>query len=380
MELTGPSRTRILVALASVGSGIVARLFPPLFAAAICVPLVVHAYSHNFGELSSIHAAVMRNDAAFVAQWIREKRNVDEEYNDTRFCIHGCWEQMRKATPLMVAADRGNLPIVKMLVEAGADVNRESTYPPSSIPNEVPLPLIAVFDYAVGSGNLQLVEYLAKDPHLKRPPPHLAGNFKQAFAEACRDRRVQEGQFKIAEFLLAAYGPSEALGDLWMVSSSEKCIPIAQRLLDAGAKPDVIALSNAARHGITDLVRLYISKGVPVNELATGTEMAVYFRQPLIEAARGYHVQAMKALLDAGSDPNLANRFGSTPLAAVAQQAIDRDWRPSTEGCPDEVEAMRLLLDHGARAGFAGAVMMMDHARTSECATAKRAVLNSVRP
>jgi ankyrin repeat protein len=332
-----------------------------------------------------IHAAVERNDATFVAQWISQGRNVDEEYNDRRFCTHGCESQMREVTPLMVAADRGNLAIVKMLVEAGADVNKESTYPPSGIPNTKPYAPIAVFDYAVESGNLQLVEYLAQDPHLRRPPPHLARNFEQAFSEACEDRHAQDMPLKIAEFLLVTFGSQEAMGDLWRVSSSKKCIPIAQRLLDAGAKPDVIAMSNAARHGVTELVRIYISKGVPVNESPTGyTLPALGFKLPLVEAARGYHTETMKVLLDSGSDPNLADRPkltpAETPLVAAARPALDRDWRPKTEACPNEVEAIQLLLDRGARNGFDSAVRGIDYARPSACTTAKRAVLRSVDP
>jgi len=344
-------------------------LLPALLAALILLPLRVHAYSHNFGELSSIHAAVMRNDVAFVTQWIREKRNVDEEYNDTEFCIHGCYSQMRKVTPLMVAADRGNLPIVKMLVEAGADVNRESTYPPSSIPDMGPLPPIAVFDYAVDSGKIEVVEYLAKDPHLARPPPHLAQDFRQAFADACSPWNLQKGQRAIAEFLLTTYGPQEATGALRAVSHTDKCLVLAQLLLDAGVKPDAAAMSIAARFGLTDLVRLYLSKGGPVNEVVKGPEL---IRLPLSEAAREPHLETMRVLLDAGADPNLVDRAGWTPLNWSAARGALKD-------CPDSVAAMKMLIDHGARTGVDSAIRTIDSLPASECTAAKRALLTSGR-
>ena len=361
-----------------------ARYVARMLSGAICIPLIAHATMLYTGQLPAIHAAVARNDTAFVAQWVRQGRDVDEEYDDNRFCIHGCSSYVRKVTPLMVAADRGNLAMVKMLVEAGADVNRESTFPPSGIPNMGPLPPVAVFDYAVGSGNPELVEYLAHDPRLTRPPPHLARNFKQALAEACKEHLVQEGQFKIVEFLLATFGPKDAAGDLWMASASEKCIPIAQRLLDAGVKPDVIAMSNAARHGVTELVRLYVSMGVPVNEKGKGhTMIAVSFSLPLIEAARFHHVETLRVLLDAGADPNLADPFNpivSTALASAALPGPAGDWRPKMEECPNEVEAIQLLLDRGARNGLAAAVGILDARPPGVCTSAKRAVLSGVSP
>jgi hypothetical protein len=143
----------------------------------------------------------------------------------------------------------------------------------------------------------------------------------------------------------------------------------------------VVALSNAARHGVTELVRLYISMGVPVNEKTVGgTDMALSFSLPLTEAARGHHVETMKVLLDAGSDPDLVDRRGLTPLAAAVQDVPDRDWRPKTESCPDEVAAMQLLLDRGARVGMSAANFIVARAPANQCSAAKRALLESVPP
>lgn len=310
-----------------------------LLAASTCLPVAVHAYQHNFGKLSSIHAAVERNDAAFVAQWIREKRNVDEEYNDTRFCIHGCWEQMRKVTPLMVAADGGNLAIVKMLVEAGADVNRESTYPPSGIPNMGPDPPIAVFDYAVGSGSLPLVEYLARDQHLKRPP-NLERDFQIVIGEACGRRTEREQWTQIGKFLLVRFGPASATGAL-RSASFEKC-PVATRMLiDAGVRPDGESVASAAARGETALLRAYIATGVPIDEPVRSPD--TQGRTPLMQAALQARLEAMTLLLEAGANPNAQDPMGMTALMHLYNQFV-----PAGD-CGTKTAIVKLMLDHGAR-------------------------------
>jgi len=338
-----------------------------LYAAAICLPLAARAIIA--GQLPPIHAAVARGDAAFVGQWIRDGRSVDEEYDNTASCIHGCFSNVRRVTPLMVAADHGDLAMVKMLVEAGADVNRESGFPTAPDPM-YQLPPVAVFDYAVGSGNVQVVEYLASRPQFNHPPPHLPKNFQEAFWGACGELRYSDRRLKVAEFLLATYGPQQATNALVRISDSGRCPSLVHLLLDAGVKPDAAAMSMAAHAGLTDLVRLYIAKGAPLNEEVTGQWTAAALLLPLSEAARAARVELVEVLLEAGADPNRRGRLDLFPI----EYAIEG----GSNNCPASLATVKLLLDHGARAGVDRAIDLIDHMAKTECMAAKRALLSGV--
>ncbi len=72
-----------------------------------------------------------------------------------------------------------------------------------------------------------------------------------------------------------------------------------------------------------------------IQELAKDKPIDEKGNTPLMLAALSGSVEAVDALLKAGADPNEANKNGTTPLM----------W------CPGDVRKVRLLLEHGAKAG-----------------------------
>ena len=84
--------------------------------------------------------------------------------------------------------------------------------------------------------------------------------------------------------------------------------------------------------GNTDVIRIYLETGVPVDTFIEGT-------LPIIAASYGGHLEVVKCLLDAGAAVNLLDKCTSALISA------------SSEGHTDTV---KLLLTHGAKVNLQG--------------------------
>ena len=93
-------------------------------------------------------------------------------------------------------------------------------------------------------------------------------------------------------------------------------VEVAQSLIDKGALVDYADLSGltplmvAALNGPIDMVELFLSNGASVEVSAGGAT-------PLTEAARKGDPLVLRALLDAGADPNVPMPDGSAPVCYV---------------------------------------------------------------
>ena len=191
--------------------------------------------------------------------------------------------------PLIEAAERGHLAVVKLLVERGADVN-------------------------------------AKD---------------NAYGETALMRAAKGGYTETVKLLLArgadaSVGPE---GRLPLVVAAEGGhLAVVKLLIARGADvngrnkreapEDVTALAAAAEVGHTEIVKALLARGADVN-LKNGRGIT-----PLFTAARLGHTETVKALLAGGADANVRNKFGWTPLFIAAGEG--------------HTETMRALLAHGA--------------------------------
>ena len=68
---------------------------------------------------------------------------------------------------------------------------------------------------------------------------------------------------------------------------------------------------------------------------------------PLHRAVRNRCAAAVKALLDGGADPQVANKNASTPML-LASQNTGRGGSGSAEAKVQQKEILRLLTEHGA--------------------------------
>jgi ankyrin repeat protein len=171
--------------------------------------------------------------------------------------------------PINLAAAKGYLAMVRILVDAGADIE--------------------------ASG----------DPSRSRPL-HLA---------------AMNDQGEVAGFLIGRGAAVDAL-DSWgrtplMVAATFGALDVARRLLDGGADPerqDLIyrdsAIHFAAMAGHTEIVALLLSRGVPV-DLPSGHDG----ESPLHYAAWHRNLDLVQYLVGQGADIHRPDRNGTTPLA-----------------------------------------------------------------
>src|SRR5262245_30105875 len=96
------------------------------------------------------------------------------------------------------------------------------------------------------------------------------------------------------------------------------CVPLARRLLDAGASLEArdrlgaMPLARAARVGHVTLIELFLAKGAAIDARNLFGATALY------GAAENERQASVSLLLAKGADPNLAGPSGVTPLAAAA--------------------------------------------------------------
>src|SRR5262249_7584007 len=117
---------------------------------------------------------------------------------------------------------------------------------------------------------------------------------------------------------------STQLNLLLFAAADAGCVPLAHRLLDAGASLEArdrlgaMVLARAARAGHVALVELFLARSGAIDGRNLAGSTALY-------AATENERQATVALLLAkGADPNLPGRSGVTPLAAAAFKGNDR--------------------------------------------------------
>jgi ankyrin repeat protein len=326
-----------------------------------------------YGPMPPLHEAVERNEVASVEKWIRDRRSVDVEYDDTRFTIHGGGSKVRGITPLMVAAEAGNLRIVRMLVDAGADIYRESGYADPQMPRN------SVFDHAVEGGDVRTVEFLWNRSDKNAMLKHLDRNFAQVFDRACSNGHPQPRQRELAEFFMATFDRAIASEALGRISANDKCLPTIAWILEHGVKPGARPLVEATAAGRVEIVDFYLSRGAKVDEPAraemfpqhpvtsplsyaalagkVGIMAALlerganpnfrdtYGRTPLMYACEHGRIEPIALLLDKGADPNAQDEYGTSPLMYVSRLACVGDGA----SCQRIIDNMGLLLDHGAR-------------------------------
>jgi ankyrin repeat protein len=195
-------------------------------------------------------------------------------------------------TGLEVAAGKGHLEIVKVLLEAGADITRGSGFGGAL--------WSAVYHDQEHVAAFLLTELKTRRAAGKENDPPAMLTIRRALDSAVRSKNT-----RMVEMLLEEVGPVDFEGDL-------------------GETPLLVAVWSKT----VDVVRILLRKGADPNK-----DLAQWPRPLTVAAQRGL-VDITGALLDAGADPEALDGTGRTPLSHAAEEG--------------HVEVVRLLLRYGA--------------------------------
>lgn len=302
----------------------------------ILLPLSACAISN---EPTELHRAAEQNDIVTIKKWIDKGRNIDVKYNDS-----GNWHEgpgIAGKTPLMFAAENGNLEATKLLIDGGANIYLETSRPKRQGYE------YTAFDYAIEGGNPEIVKYLWGISDKKSFRKRIADNLLIAYDRFC-SRDIQQSTRDIVVFLLDNLADDElASNTLWRISDRDYCLDEIQFILDQRIKPAPSAMVTAASLGLTEIILLYLQRGADINALGRSSYTHSYAKvTPLIAAAGTAQLKTVTLLLEAGTNPNLQDSEGRTALiAAIAEGGCSR----VDPACEERHEVMKLLLKHGAR-------------------------------
>ena len=163
-------------------------------------------------------------------------------------------------TPLMLAAEAGDLPLVKLLLEEGADVNMERFY------------RFTALHLAAGNGHTSVVRVLVDVPGINLDIPSMRGDTPLIEAAA-------SGYTNIVQVLVDA---GANVNFNYQKSA---------RAYFAGQTPLMIA----AEHGLTDIVKILLD--VPTIELNLVNNEGL---NALMLAARNEHSEIVEMIIQAG--------------------------------------------------------------------------------
>jgi ankyrin repeat protein len=263
------------------------------------------------------------------------------------------------ATPLMLAAASGSVDAVKALLERGAAVDARE-----SLRGETPLMFAAAYGrtevvrlLVQNGANPATVTNLLDAPTLSKAHDEA---FKKRI-EQLKEERAKKSAAVEEEPAPSPEEKPQSGGNLfgklfgWMSPETDKKAeskerperPIYGDLV--GMQGGMTALLLAAREGHLETAEALLEGGADPNQVSEGSKTS-----PLLIATMNGRFDLAKKLLDRGASPNLASEpAGVTPLYA----AINLAWAPNT-GYPQptaqqqqsltHLDLMKALLDAGA--------------------------------
>jgi ankyrin repeat protein len=261
------------------------------------------------------------------------------------------------ATPLHLAATAGNADVVKTLLDHGADVNaKESEW------GQTPL-MFAAAQGRVDAVRALLAH--GADPRVTSKTIDLAfeAQMDRAVSDLQRkvlDASVTKGQNPTPSQAQAAIQASRELMLSGKIPPPEKREGGGRNGGGGNVDPDEInppvatkggltALLHAARQGHLEVARALLDGGAPIDQIGAGDATS-----PLLMAVINGEFDMAMFLVERGANPNLAQAVtGVTPLWA----AVNTEWQPRTRfPQPQEMErqkatyldVMKALLDAGA--------------------------------
>jgi ankyrin repeat protein len=199
-------------------------------------------------------------------------------------------------TPLMFATRQGDMATVKVLVDAGADVNETSSFGWTAL-------LVATQNkyYRIG-------EYLLQ--HGAKPNIANGGGWTPLYI-ATDNRNIEGGDYPVRK-------------------PDMDHLDFIKELLAAGANP------NLRMHSSTETRTVFTNQWLVENGATA-----------FLRAAQSGDLVLMKLLLEHGADPKIATDYNVTPLMVASGigwvEGVTYEWSPQ-----ETLQTVQFLLDHGA--------------------------------
>jgi len=296
-------------------------------------------------------------------------------------------------SPVWLAAENGDAPMLQRLLDAGADANRTMrggetvlmTAARTGDPDAVRVLLLRGADpnardalrgqtalmWAAAKNNAVVVHALAElgadvNARTDNPPPGRGRTFASLPATGFTPLlfAVRSGHFETTTVLLDAGADiNDAVSDgqsALVIAAANANWELAAYLLDRGADPNHAGAGWNALHQAVRTRRMNVGFGTP-GPFASGTLDSIDFIRRLLAsgvevnarmtrngmrdgqrnrfnrlgatafmlASKVTDVEAMRVLLDAGADPLMPSADGTTPLMVAAGLAL---WNPGEDG------------------------------------------------
>jgi ankyrin repeat protein len=290
--------------------------------------------------------AVGRSEAAEVGRLLRSGADPNRVVEITQSGHSGATFRL---TPLAVAAQRGDVPMIERLVAAGADPHWDDGQ-------------FTAFEWAIRFGHpaaaRRLWELSDGTTYATRGGVHIP-------------LALRVGDTATLDFVLETLGPDscEATASLIPLARSgaqrtEGELPHVRTLLESGVRPTPEALQWAAQQARSEMVRLFVDRAERDGWLrgcAGGTPEPF---DPLAGALRAsllsLEIEMVALLLERGADPNARDASGATPAMVLARHVYLQEiyarppYAESTLPSPSPYHErwfaplLSLLLEHGA--------------------------------
>ena len=277
-----------------------------------------------------LHEAAARGDTEFVKAWIAKKRNLDATYSESGGGLEGNYARTQRVTALMTAAQFAQFEVVKLLVDAGADLYAESRWRDGSNPR-------TAFDYAVilpysqaeyaaaSRRRAPIAEYLWTRSDRVRFASRLGEHIAQSCRALCDDKIGGDARSNLALYLIGITRDEAVLGKgigdaACTAQQPLKVLEFLDRHQVRFPKNTLhcIAYHPTARHVHSTQVRIaaatfLLDRGADPNDLP---------HTPLRGAASTHDLEMVKLLLARGAKPDLPNSDGMTAIAAAANSCV----------------------------------------------------------
>ncbi len=317
---------------------------------AFAMVAIVAATAGCGAAMGPLHRAALTGDAEFVRSWIAQKRSLDVTFDEPSTGLEGNYARAQGVTALMMAARAGQLEIVKLLVEGGANLYAESYWRDGSHARNA-------FDYAVEhavdrSGRLDAVAYLWARSDGARFAARLDEQIAAACRRTCNEQYGGDARSNLGLFLISVAsdrqrgkGMSDAACSsqrpLELLTFLDKHVaPFPKNTLHCAAYVSTVRSVRSVEERIA-IVSFFLDHGADLEHFDVG-------HTPLTGAAAAHDIEMVKFLLARGANPNARNASGMTAIGSAAN--ICSYGGTATQLEPGQ-KAQLAVIEYLARAG-----------------------------